>query len=147
MAMERHDATALAEMVAKGEVSPEELLDEALARVEAVNGALNCVVQMQEEVARDAIRAGLPEGPFRGVPFLLKDLGAEARAYPAHNGSALLRDTKYSYDSEIFLRMQSTGVVTFGRTTAPEGGVGPVTEASVYGGPTRNPWDTSRTSG
>ncbi len=147
MGMDRHDATALAEMVAKGEASPDELLDEALARVAAVNPQLNCVVLVQEEVARAAIAAGLPEGPFRGVPFLLKDLGAEAKAFPAHNGSALLRDTRYSYDSEIFLRMQATGVVTFGRTTAPEGGVGPVTEASVYGGPTRNPWDMSRTSG
>ncbi|SIO04685.1 amidase [Vannielia litorea] len=147
MAMERLDATALAELVARGEATPGELLDEALARVAAVNGELNAVVLVQEEVARAAIAAGLPEGPFKGVPFLLKDLGAEAQAFPAHNGSALLRDTRYSYDSEIFLRMQATGVVTFGRTTAPEGGVGPVTEASVYGGPTRNPWDTSRTSG
>ncbi len=147
MAMERLDATALAELVVRGEATPGELLDEALARVAAVNGELNAVVLVQEEAARAAIAAGLPEGPFKGVPFLLKDLGAEAQAYPAHNGSALLRDTKYSYDSEIFLRMQATGVVTFGRTTAPEGGVGPVTEASVYGGPTRNPWDVSRTSG
>ncbi|SMX38617.1 amidase [Maliponia aquimaris] len=142
-----HDATSLAQLVASGEVSPEELLDQALARVAALNPALNAVVLIQEETARAAIRAGLPEGPFRGVPFLLKDLGAEAIDFPTHSGSNLLRNTRYSVDSAIFLRMRATGVVTFGRTTSPEGGVGPVTEAAVYGGPTRNPWDLTRTPG
>jgi amidase/6-aminohexanoate-cyclic-dimer hydrolase len=141
------DATALAGQVASGAVSPDELLDAALARVAALNPDLNAVVLMQESTARAAIKAGLPEGPFRGVPFLIKDLGAEALDFPSHSGSHLLRDTTYSYDSEIFRRMRATGVVTFGRTTSPEGGVGPVTEAAVYGGPTRNPWDVSRTSG
>ncbi|SMY06326.1 amidase [Flavimaricola marinus] len=141
------DATDLAALIATGAASPQELLQEALDRVDAVNGTLNCVVLTQEDVARSDIAKGLPDGPFRGVPFLLKDLGAEARDFPSHNGSALLRDTRYSYDSEIFLRMRATGVVTFGRTTAPEGGVGPVTEAAVYGGPTRNPWDPERTPG
>lgn len=141
------DATELARLVATGDASPEELLDDALARVAALNPKLNAVVLIQEEAARQAIRAGLPDGPFRGVPFLLKDLGAEAVAFPSHNGSNLLRDTAYSYDSEIYRRMRDTGVVTFGRTTSPEGGIGPVTEAAVYGGPTRNPWDMSRTSG
>lgn len=141
------DATALARQVATGQVSPDELLDRALARADAVNPRLNAVVLLQVERARDAIKAGLPDGPFRGVPFLLKDLGAEARAFPSHSGSNLLRDTRYGFDSAIFERMRATGVVTFGRTTSPEGGIGPVTEAAVYGGPTRNPWDPSRTSG
>ncbi len=141
------DATALARMVATGAVSAEELLDEALGRVAALNPELNAVTLVQEDVARRSIREGLPEGPFRGVPFLLKDLGAEAIDFPSHSGSNLFRDTRYSYDSTIFERMRATGVVTFGRTTAPEGGIGPVTEAAVYGGPTRNPWDLSRTSG
>lgn len=126
---------------------PDELLDMALARVEALNPALNAVVLMQEGNARAAIQAGLPEGPFRGVPFLLKDLGAEAVDFPSHNGSGLWADTKYTYDSTIYQRMRATGVVTFGRTTSPEGGIGPVTEAVVYGGPTRNPWNTECTSG
>ena len=141
------DATHLAALVASGDASPEELLDDALARVEALNPAINAVVLMQEDVARRALKSGLPDGPFRGVPFLIKDLGAEAMDFPSHNGSNLLRDTVYSYDSEIYRRMRATGVVTFGRTTSPEGGIGPVTEARVYGGPTRNPWDLSRTSG
>ncbi len=141
------DATFLANQVASGEVSPTELLDEALARVAAFNPKLNAVVLIQEDAARAAIKAGLPDGPFKGVPFLIKDLGAEAIDFPTHSGSNLLRDTVYGYDSEIYRRMRATGVTTFGRTTSPEGGVGPVTEAAVYGGPTRNPWDVSRTSG
>lgn len=141
------DATALAAHVAAGEVTASELLDAALARAEALNPALNAVTLVQEGVARAMIARGLPEGPFRGVPFLLKDLGAEARDFPSHNGSRLLADTRYGYDSEIYLRMVATGLVPFGRTPAPEGGVGPATEAAVYGGPTRNPWDLSRTPG
>lgn len=141
------DATFLAEQIARGHASADELLDDALARVAALNPNLNAVVHIQEERARAAIKAGLPDGPFKGVPFLIKDLGAEAIDFPSHSGSNLLRDTTYSYDSEIFRRMRATGVVTFGRTTSPEGGIGPVTEASVYDGPTRNPWDVTRTSG
>lgn len=141
------DATALAALVAAGEVTPAELLDAALAAVEARNPALNAVVLVQEGVARKAIADGLPAGPFRGVPFLIKDLGAEARDFPSHNGSKLFANTVYPRDSSIFTRMQATGVVTFGRTTSPEGGVGAATEAAVYGGPTRNPWNLEHTSG
>ncbi len=141
------DATELAGLVAKGEVSPSELLDAALAAVEARNPAINAVVLVQEEVARRSIAEGLPVGPFRGVPFLIKDLGAEAKDFPSHNGSRLFANTTYGQDSAIFERMKATGLVTFGRTTSPEGGVGTVTEAAVYGGPTRNPWTLDHTSG
>ena len=137
----------MALLVETGKASPDELLDDALAKVAKFNPTLNAVVLLQEDVARNAISAGLPDGPFRGVPFLLKDLGAEAIDFPSHNGSNLWRDTHYDYDCEIYRRMRATGVVTFGRTTSPEGGVGAVTEAAVYGGPTRNPWNTDRTSG
>lgn len=141
------DATALAALVAAGEVTPSELLDAALAAVEERNPALNAVVLLQEGVARKAIAEGLPQGPFRGVPFLIKDLGAEAKDFPSHNGSRLFANTVYGQDSSIFTRMKATGVVTFGRTTSPEGGVGAATEAAVYGGPTRNPWGLEHTSG
>ncbi len=142
-----NDATGLAALVASGEVTPDELLDCALSQVAAHNPALNAVVMMQEDVARRTIREGLPEGPFKGVPFLLKDLGAEAVDFPSNNGSRLFRATTYSYDSELFLRMRAAGLVTFGRSTSPELGIGPVTEAQVYGGPTRNPWNLDHTSG
>lgn len=141
------DATALAELVAQKEVSPTELLDAALAAVEIRNPALNAVVLIQEGVARKAIAEGLPPGPFRGVPFLIKDLGIEAKDFPSHNGSRLFANTIYPGDSSIFRRIKATGVVTFGRTTSPEGGVGAATEAAVYGGPTRNPWNLDHTSG
>ena len=141
------DATELAGLVAKGEVSPSELLDAALAAVEARNPAINAVVLVQEEVARRSIAEGLPVGPFRGVPFLIKDLGAEAKDFPSHNGSRLLANTTYGQDSAIFARIKASGLVTFGRTTSPEGGVGAATEAAVYGGPTRNPWNLDHTPG
>ncbi len=144
---EANDATALANLVASGEVTPHELLDAALARVTALNPALNAVTLLREDVARRAIDAGLPNGPFSGVPFLLKDLGAEAVDFPSHNGSNLLRNTLYARDSALYERIRATGLVTFGRTTSPEGGIGPTTESAVYGAPTRNPWDLSRTSG
>lgn len=147
MNYDEQDATGLAALVAGGEVTADELLDEALARVETRNPALNAVVLVQEGVARKSIRDGLPDGPFRGVPFLLKDLGCEAVDFPSHNGSRLWANTRYPRDSAIYERIRATGAVSFGRTTAPEGGVGAATEAAVYGGPTRNPWDLTRTPG
>lgn len=144
---EAYDATWLAELVATKQVTAQELLDCALARVDAYNGDLNAVVNLQVETARGMIAGGLPDGPFNGVPFLLKDLGSQAKDFPSHNGSKLLENTQYLQDSALYTRLAATGLVTFGRTTSPEGGVGPVTEAAVYGGPTRNPWDLSRTPG
>ncbi len=141
------DATALAGLVAKGDVSAEELLDAAVEAVATRNPAINAVVLMQEGVARAAIADGLPRGPFRGVPFLIKDLGCEAVDFPSHNGSRLFANTHYARDSAIYQRIRATGVVTFGRTTSPEGGIGAATEAVVYGGPTRNPWNLNHTPG
>jgi amidase len=141
------DATDLAAAVAARRVSPEELLNSALSAVERLNPELNAVVLVQEAAARTHIAAGLPQGPFHGVPFLLKDLGCEAVDFPGHNGSRLLANTQYAQNSSIFARIQATGVVTFGRTTAPEGGIGPATESAVYGGPTRNPWALGHTPG
>ncbi|PLX39502.1 MAG: amidase [Hyphomicrobiales bacterium] len=143
---ETRDAVGLAALVANGDVHPNELLDEALTRIEALNPKLNAVTMLREDVARQTIAAG-PAGPLAGVPFLLKDLGAEAIDFPTNNGSRLQANTKYLMDSAIYQRIAGSGVVVFGRTTAPEGGVGPVTEAAVYGGPTRNPWNLDRTPG
>jgi amidase/6-aminohexanoate-cyclic-dimer hydrolase len=141
------DATDLAARVAAREVSAEELLDHALEATQRLNPALNAVVLVQEAAARRALAAGLPRGPFRGLPFLIKDLGCEAVDFPSHNGSRLQAHTRYPRDSAIFERIRATGVVTFGRTTSPEGGIGAATEAAVYGGPTRNPWNLDHTPG
>jgi amidase/6-aminohexanoate-cyclic-dimer hydrolase len=145
--MTAQDATDLARLVARGAVTPDELLDAALAACARWNPQLNAVVLVQEAAARRAIAAGLPRGPFRGVPFLLKDLGAEARDFPSHSGSRLTAHATVPADSTIFARIAASGLVTFGRTTAPEGGIGPATEAAVYGGPTRNPWHLDHTPG
>ncbi len=144
---EAHDATALAALVRRGEASPGDLLDTALERVAALNPRLNAVVHLAEGAARAAIARGLPDGPLRGVPLLLKDLGAEAVDIPSSGGSRLLAGTAWPVDGAVTARLRAAGLVLFGRTAAPEGGVGPVTEAAAYGGPTRNPWDLSRTPG
>lgn len=143
----RYDATGLAALLRNGEVTPAELLEEAIRRVEAMNPKLNAVTVRSDDMARSHIDAGLPDGPFRGLPFLLKDLGAEAVDFPTNNGSRLYRNSTHTYDSEIYLRFREAGVVSFGRTASPELGIGPVTEPAVYGGPTRNPWNLTRTSG
>ncbi len=130
------DMTGLAAAVSRGEVDPDALLDAALARTDRVNTILNAVVLRFDKTARQQISTGLPDGPFKGVPFLLKDLGAEARDFPSHNGSRLLMNTVYAKNSAIYERLAATGLVVFGRTASPEGGVGAATEAAVYGGPT-----------
>ncbi len=141
------DATATAELVARGAITPGDLLDAAIARADALNPILNAITVRSDDVARRHIAAGLPEGPFTGVPFLLKDLGAEAVDFPTTNGSRLYQDKVHGYDSEMYLRLRNSGLVTFGRTASPEFGIGPVTEAGANGGPTRNPWNPERTSG
>lgn len=143
---ENFDAMGLAALVASGQSSASELLTQALLRVERDNPGLNAVVNLQQAVARGIIAQG-PSGPLAGVPFLLKDLGCEAVDFPSHNGSCLLANTRYRRNSAIYDRIAATGVVTFGRTTSPEGGIGAATEAAVYGGPTRNPWNLQHTSG
>lgn len=142
----QYDALGLAELVRAGEVTAGELLDLALERATATD-ALGAVVHVHDDVARRTIATGLPAGPFAGVPFLLKDLGCEAVDFPTSMGSGLFRGYRYDYDSEIFVRMRDAGVVTFGRTASPELGVGPTTEAKVYGRPTRNPWNPAHVAG
>ena len=144
---ETYDALGLAELVAKGEVTPKELLETAVARLEDVNPRINAIAHLAVDPAMAAIEAGLPKGPFSGVPFLLKDLAAAAFDIPSHLGSRLFAGTHYGVDCELVRRLRHTGLVMFGRTTSPELGVGPVTEAKVYGGPTRNPWNPDHTAG
>lgn len=146
-AYDSNDATGLAALVAKREVTPAELLEEALRRAEALNPRLNALTLLRPDTARGHVEAGLPDGPLKGVPFLLKDLGAEAVDFPSNSGSRLAAETTAPADSHFYERCRAAGLVTFGRTTSPEFGIGPATEAAVYGGPTRNPWNLERTSG
>lgn len=144
---QNHDALGLAELVAKGEVTPEELLETAIGRLEDVNPRINAIAHLVVDAAMATIKRELPAGPFRGVPFLLKDLGAAAVDIPSNLGSRLFAGTRYDVDGELVRRLRTAGLAIFGRTTTPELGVGPVTEAKVYGGPTRNPWNLDHTAG
>jgi amidase len=141
----RYDALGLAELVRAGQVSPAELLDEALARTAQVNPKINAVIHLMESRAREAIAAGLPDGPFRGVPFLIKDLMTAYAGEPMRNGSRLFRDFVPPEDEELTRRYKAAGLVIFGKTNTPELGVSNVTEPELFG-PTRNPWNLERTS-
>jgi amidase/6-aminohexanoate-cyclic-dimer hydrolase len=141
------DARALADLVQRGDVTPAELLDCALRRLDEVDPRINAIALLGVDAARATIDRGLPAGPFSGVPFLLKDLGPAAIDHPSHFGSRLFANTRFDLDSELVLRLKRAGLVIFGRTTSPELGIGPVTEAKVYGGPTRNPWNLEHTAG
>lgn len=143
------DATAQAALVAGGEASPTELIDAAITRIEAHDGPLNSVVLRWFEHARArAARGEIGHGPFRGVPFLLKDLGAAAAGLPMTNGnSALAANPPIStFSTTLVERFDAAGLVTLGRASSCEMGTLPTTEPVAYG-PTRNPWDLSRTPG
>lgn len=141
-----HDATGLAALVAAGEVTPGELLDAAVARTDVVNPALNAIVHRFEARAREWIESGLPEGPFHGVPFLLKDLTAALAGEPMSSGSRFDADYRPDYDHAMVERYRAAGLVPFAKTNCPEWGLLPVTEPRLFG-PCRNPWDTALTPG
>jgi len=146
MELYEYDALGSAELVRKGEVSATELVEAAIARIEAKNGALNAVIFDRFAKAREeAARAG--DGPFAGVPFLVKDLGAGAMAgEPLCSGSAGYRGHRATNNSAWLDRILAAGFVVLGRTNTPELGILPTTEPDAFG-PSRNPWDPSRTTG
>lgn len=142
------DATAQAELVASGEVSARELAEAAVERIEQLDGPINAVVVRWFEHAIDIADGSLPDGPFRGVPFLLKDLYAHFEGQVLTNANVALKSAQpvSTEDTTLVSRFKDAGLVTLGRTNSPELGSVPVTEPVAYG-PTRNPWDTSRTPG
>ena len=143
------DATAQAELVASGKVSPVEMVNAAIERVERYDGALNALTYRWFEAARElASSSALPEGPFRGVPYLLKDLYAAEAGKPLSNGSKAYKAADYvsSEDTTLVSRYKAAGLISIGRSNSPEFGSVPVTEPEAWG-PTRNPWDLSRTPG
>ena len=135
----QYDAIDLARLVRDKEVKPEELLDTAVARLEAVNPELNAVVIPLVDEARDAIAAGLPDGPLRGVPYLLKDLHLLVAGARTTNGCAMFADHIADHDSEFVRRCKDAGLVIFGKTATPEFGLSTTTESALFG-VTRNPW-------
>ncbi|HTO71123.1 MAG TPA: amidase [Myxococcota bacterium] len=143
---ESYDALGLAELVRKGDVTPAELLDAALARVSARDHELRAVNMDFEPLARRALAAGLPDGPFRGVPFLLKDLHAQVAGERLTFGSRLFANFVSDTDSELVVRYRRAGLVVFGRTASPELGLTATTESALFGD-THNPWSLGRTPG
>lgn len=142
----RFDAVGLAELVRRKEVTPEELLRVAVEAIHAVNPALNAVIDTREGDASEALKQGIPEGPFRGVPFLIKDIGLHAAGVPTDMGSRMAQGTVFPHDSALMARYRRAGLVLLGRTNAPEFGNNATTEPVLHG-PTRNPWDVKRSPG
>ena len=142
------DATALADLVRRDEVKAVELIDAAIARIEALDGQLNSVIHRQFERARRDASGDLPVGPFTGVPFLFKDLGCEESGEPHHQGMRALRDAGWraTVDGELAGAFRSAGVIPLGRTNVPELALMGTTEPDAYG-PTHNPWDLGRSPG
>src|SRR5579864_6478356 len=140
------DATAQAELLRRNELKPIELVDAAIAHIEKLNPVLNAVITPMFELARSAAQNPLPDGPFRGVPFLLKDLVAFYAGVRMTSGSSSLHDFVPDHDSELVARLKRAGLVILGKTNTPEFGILPTTEPRLFG-PSRNPWDTSRITG
>lgn len=140
------DATSQAELVRKGELVPLELVDAAIERIESLNPKLNAVVTPLFDRAREMAKGPLPQGPFTGVPFLLKDLLAALAGAPLTMGSRLMMNFSSPEDSELVRRLKRAGLIVLGKTNTPEFGILPTTEPKLFG-PTRNPWDPERTPG
>lgn len=142
----RLDALAMAELVRRREVTSTELLDTALQRVDRLNPRLNAVVHRLEAYARTAIAAGLPDGPFTGVPLLVKDLDGEVGGTPYQGASRSLAGYVSAADTENASRWRAAGAVIFGKTNCPEFGLLATTEPVAYG-IARNPWAPERSAG
>ena len=140
------DATALAALVRQKQVKAIELLEAAIERIERLNPALNAVVTPMYEQARRATAGKLPDGPFAGVPFLLKDLGAPYAGVRMTMGTAFLRNFVPDHESELVTRLRRAGLIIVGKTNTPELGILPTTEPRLFG-PSHNPWDIDRTPG
>src|SRR5210317_1261047 len=142
----QYDGMGLAELVKKREVSPAEVCEEAITRIERVNPALNAVITTMYDLARETVQNNLPDGPFAGVPFLLKDLLGDFAGVPQTMGSRALKNYIPARDSELVKRYKKAGLVILGKTNIPEFGLKGVTEPELHG-PTRNPWNTEHTPG
>jgi amidase/6-aminohexanoate-cyclic-dimer hydrolase len=142
----RHDGLGLAELVRTKAVSPIELLEEAIARAEMQDKRLNFMAQELYDYGRARIAQGLSEGPFRGVPFLEKDLHIDIAGHPTGQGSRLYAGYVADTTSELVRRHEKAGLVVFGKTTTPEFGLTATTE-SIAEGATRNPWNLAHSAG
>jgi len=143
---DRYDGLGLAELVRKGEVTPAELCEEAISRIERVNPKINAVVTPMYDLGRSAAAEPLGDRTFAGVPFLLKDLGYAYAGVPMSRGCKALKDDVPDHDDEMVTRLKRSGVVILGKTNTTEFGLMGVTEPDLFG-PCRNPWNTDHTPG
>lgn len=141
-----YDALGLAALVKSGQVTPEELLDAATTRAQAAQADLNCFSAIFDGSAKAQVAGGLSDGPFTGVPYPIKDLGISIEGEPLTYGSRAFKDNIADTDSVLAKRHKDAGLTIFAQTTTPEFGLTTSTESTLFG-QTRNPWDTSRTSG
>ena len=142
----KHDAVSLAALVNSGEISETELLDESLSRMRAIQPKLNAITCDMEPFARAEIAAGVPDGPFRGVPFMLKDLFTLYKDAPTHNGSKFYSNFVADHDTEIVARYKQAGLLIIAKTNTPEFGLSASTEPVSHGA-APNPWDLTRSAG
>jgi amidase len=143
----RYDGLGLADLVRTKQVTPSELVEEAISRIEAHNPGLNAVITKLYDRARaTAVHGFSPQAPFAGVPFLLKDLLSTLEGVPTSQGNRLLKNLPAKADSELVRRWKSAGLNILGKTNTPEFGLTPYTEPLAFG-PTRNPWNRERTAG
>jgi amidase len=140
------DATAQADLVRRGEVSPKELVEAAIARIEAVNPHLDAVIRTRFDAARQEADGALPDGPFRGVPILFKDLGCTVEGEPTAFGLGPLREMAWPVTSYLAEQFRAAGFVPLGRTNVPELGTTVTTEPRSFP-PARNPWHTGHSTG
>jgi amidase len=142
------DATGQAELVRTKQVTPLELVDAAITRIEKLNPELNAVIHTRFERARAEAETALPDGPFRGVPMLLKDLSCHSAGDPFHEGMRFLRELGWieREDTHLAARFRAAGFLFLGKTNTPELGILPTTEPDAFG-PSCNPWDTGRSTG
>jgi len=140
-----YDGMGLAELVRKKQVTPRELLDEAIARTAKVDPQINAVVVKHYDFAARQIDDGLPDGPFTGVPFLLKDLDLLQGTCTTF-GATVYKDQVADHTGTLARRFIEAGVTIFGKSASPEFGLMPTTETRLFG-PTRNPWDLDHSSG
>ena len=142
----KQDATALAGLIAKGELDAKSVLEVAIARAEQVNPAINAIVHKQYDQARKVVATGLLAGPLAGVPFLIKDLGYFEKGEPATYGSRLYANFVADHDSAYVRRCKKAGLVFMGRSSSPEFGLSPNTEPRLYGS-CKNPWNLAHSAG
>jgi amidase len=143
---DRHDGLGLAHLVRRKEISPLELVEEAISRIEKHNPKLNAVVYKAYDEARATAKAPLADGPFKGVPFLIKDINLPVAGWPMTNGSKFLDGFRSNHDAELVKRYRSSGVVLAGKTNTPEFGI-PGTTEGRHLGVCRNPWNPDYSSG